>query len=93
MDIFDEYEMQTVEVVGDFYSSEFQVQQSINLHTLTNQFKQVLRHFSGLTSVALTGSFASRIRPFEGVGVGQWGVLRYSYSRVATHGVLRLVNQ
>ena len=30
--------------------------------------------------------------PFKGVGEGQWGYPRYSYSKVTTHRVLRLVN-
>jgi len=48
VDIFDEFEMQTVEVVGDFYNFKSHAQHLINLHALTDQFKQVLRRFSGL---------------------------------------------
>ena len=45
IDIFDEYEMQTVEMVGDFYTLKSHAQHPIISNTFTNQFKQVLRRF------------------------------------------------
>lgn len=74
MDIFDEYEMQTVEVVDDLYSLKFPVQQPINPHTLTNQFKQVSRRFSVLTRITLAWPVARRVRPFKGVAWAMGGV-------------------
>ena len=73
MEIFDEHEMQTVEVVGDFYTFKSHAQHPINPHTLTNQFKQVLRRLSESTRLALAWSVARRMRPFKGVGVGHGG--------------------
>ena len=79
--------MQTVEVVDDFYSLKFPVQQPINPHTLTNQFKQVLRRFSELTRVALTGPFARRMHPFKEGGRGPvWGPTLFVFQGDHTRG-------
>ncbi len=64
-----------------------------NTHTLTSQFKQVLRRFSELTSPALARSVAMRMRPFKGAGVGRWGYRRYLWLRCYTHEVFEFVNQ
>ena len=92
MDIFDEHEMQTVEVVGDFYTFKSHAQHPINSHALTNQFKQVLRRFSELTRAPLAWPVARRVRPFKGVGVGRWGYRRYLCLRCYTHEVFEFVN-
>ena len=84
--------MQTVEVIGDFYTFKSHAQHPINSHALTNQFKQVLRRFSELTRFALVWSVARRMRPFKGVGVGHGGGMALFVLEVLhTRGFLSLL--
>ncbi len=57
-----------------------------NPHTLTNQFKQVLRRFSELTGHALVWVVARRMRPLKGAGVGHGGRALFVLEVLHTRG-------